>query len=93
MAFEQYTYVVDDFIFMEKDRADALYYINRGKVAMIHKQSHTYIIDLTEREHFGELGMLAERPRSLSAKARDYTESIIIRKQIFYKVAENYIEA
>ena len=93
MSFETYTYVVDDFIFMEKDRADALYYINRGRVAMIHKQSHTYISDLEDKDYFGELGMITERPRSLSVKARDYTESIIIRKKIFDKVIQNYIEA
>lgn len=31
------TYVADDFLFMEKDRAEYIYFIIQGKVAMIHK--------------------------------------------------------
>ena len=44
--FRKMTYVADDFIFMEKDKAQSIFYIIQGKVAMIHKQSHTFITDL-----------------------------------------------
>ena len=91
--FQKVTYVSDDFIFMEKDKAECIYYIIQGKVAMIHKQSHTFIKDLKKEEYFGELGMLQECPRSLTAKARDFTEVFIIRKQDFESISENYIEA
>lgn len=37
MKIEQTSYISDDFIFMEKDKAECMYYIISGQVAMIHK--------------------------------------------------------
>ena len=85
------TYVADDFIFMEKDKAECLYYIAQGKVAMIHKQTHTFIKDLVGREYFGELGILWDQPRCLSARSRDFTEVFILNKEDFLHISENYI--
>mmetsp|Transcript_38413 Transcript_38413/g.58491 ORF Transcript_38413/g.58491 Transcript_38413/m.58491 type:complete len:101 (+) Transcript_38413:1901-2203(+) len=36
LYFTNFTYVADDFLFMEKDRAEYIYFIIQGKVAMIH---------------------------------------------------------
>lgn len=33
--FERATYVVDDFLFVENDKAEFIYYIESGKIAMI----------------------------------------------------------
>lgn len=46
--FTAVTYVTDDILFVENDRADSMYYINEGKVAMIHKASHSYINDVRQ---------------------------------------------
>ena len=89
--FHKATYVSDDFIFMEKDKAECLYYIAQGKVAMIHKQSHTFIRDLTDNSYFGELGILNDQPRCLSAKSRDFTEIFIVYKADFFEISEKYI--
>ena len=35
--------VRDDYLFIEKDEADCIYYIESGQVAMIHKQSYTFV--------------------------------------------------
>jgi CRP-like cAMP-binding protein len=35
--FKKVTYVADDFLFMEKDKAESIFYIIQGKIAMIHK--------------------------------------------------------
>ena len=35
--FKKTTFVSDDFLFMEKDKAECIYFIIQGKVAMIHK--------------------------------------------------------
>ena len=87
------TYVADDFLFMEKDRAEYIYYITQGKVAMIHKQTHTFITDVKKDAYFGELGFLTSEPRCLSAKSRDFTEVFMIKKDDFDSISENYIEA
>lgn len=64
-----------------------------GKVAMIHKQSHTYLLDLGKDECFGEIGFFTDNPRTLSAKSRDYTELYAIDKAHFLHIAEDYITA
>jgi hyperpolarization activated cyclic nucleotide-gated potassium channel 2 len=76
--FKKVTFVSDDFLFMEKDKAECIYFIIQGKVAMIHKQTHTFITDLHHEDYFGEVGFLKNEPRSLSAKSRDFTEVFTI---------------
>jgi CRP-like cAMP-binding protein len=58
---------------MENDKSESLFFIHSGKIAMIHKQSHTFITDLDPNHSFGELGFLTGEPRTLSAKTRDYS--------------------
>ena len=89
--FHRATYVSDDFIFMEKDKAECLYYITQGKVAMLHKQSHTFIKDLHGNTYFGELGIINDQPRCLSAKSRDFTEIFILYKNDFIEISEKYV--
>jgi hypothetical protein len=62
-------------------------------VAMIHKQTHTFVIDLHKDSYFGELGFFNGEPRTLSAKSRDFTEVYRINKDDFFEICENYIEA
>jgi hypothetical protein len=76
--FKKMTYITGDYLFMEKDKARSIFYIIQGRVAMIHKQSHTFITDLLKEQYVGELGFLQGGQRCLSAKARDFTEVFII---------------
>ena len=92
-CFKKVTFVSEDFLFMEKDKAECIYYIIQGKVAMIHKQTHTFITDVHHEEYFGELGVLKGEPRQLSAKCRDFTEVYVIYKDDFERITENYTEA
>mmetsp|Transcript_34499 Transcript_34499/g.52793 ORF Transcript_34499/g.52793 Transcript_34499/m.52793 type:complete len:211 (+) Transcript_34499:416-1048(+) len=87
------SFVADDFIFMEGDTAESVYYIHIGKVAMIHKSSRTFVIDLNKEKYFGELGLLSGDPRTLSAKSRDFTEVFTLNKTNFELISENYIDA
>ena len=78
---------------MEKDRAEYIYYVVQGKVAMIHKQTHTFVTDLKKDAYFGELGFFSGDPRQLSAKSRDFTEVYRLQKYDMFEICENYIEA
>ena len=91
--FSRFTYVTDDFLFMEGDKSEAFFYIKLGKIAMIHKKSHTFVKDLGSHSYFGELGFLTGKERCLSAKARDFTEVYVLRKDVFEKIYESYIQA
>jgi len=41
---------------------------------MLHKQSHTFLLDLKLGKVLGEIGVFKNELRSLTAKARDFTE-------------------
>ncbi len=60
---------------------------------MIHKTSHTYLVDLFKGENFGEVGFFTENPRVCSAKSRDFTEVYLIWRDDFMKIAEDYVYA
>jgi signal-transduction protein with cAMP-binding, CBS, and nucleotidyltransferase domain len=77
------SYISDDFIFMENDKAESMFYILQGQVAMIHKQTSTFIVDLKMESYFGEYGLISGQTRSLSAKCRDFTEVYVISKRHF----------
>ncbi len=51
--FVKFTYLTDDFIFVDGDKSSSIIYIVDGKVSMIHKQSHTYITDIKGGAHLG----------------------------------------
>lgn len=70
-----------------------IYYINRGKVAMIEKHSHTFIKEIGTESYFGEVGCLTGKERTLSAKCRDFTEALIIKEEDFMRTCEDYREA
>ncbi len=70
-----------------------MYYLVSGKVAMIHKYSHTFMIDLIKDDYFGEIEFFTDEPRKLSAKSRDFSELYVIHKKNFFDIAEDYINA
>ena len=90
--FRPQTYVVDDFLFMEQDRAECFYFIVEGKVAMIHKASHTFLKDLKKDNFMGEIGMFKSEPRTLSAKCRDFSQIYILNGQDLFKMADQYMK-
>ena len=67
--FERATYVVDDFLFIENDKAEYIYYIETGKIAILQKKSYTFITDLYPGSYFGEYGVIMKKSRCLSAKS------------------------
>lgn len=60
---------------------------------MIHKQSHTFMMDLIKGDYFGEIEFFTDDPRKLSAKSRDFSEFYVIKKKNFLEIAEDYINA
>jgi len=91
--FKTSTYAVDDYVFQEGEESKSLFYMVQGKVAIVHKQSHTYIVDLIKNEHFGEIGFFTDNRRLCSAKSRDFTEVYLINKTDFLHIIEDYIPA
>lgn len=65
----------------------------QGMIAMIHKATHTYFLDLVKDQYFGDIEFFSENPRILTAKSRDFTEVYAINKSDFLTIAEDYIHA
>ena len=60
---------------------------------MLHKQSHTFLLDLKLGKVLGEIGVFKNELRSLTAKARDFTEVYCIKKSDLYELSENFTQA
>ena len=58
MNTESYTH--DDNVIDEGEYGDKIYFIMTGKVAMLHKETHTYLEDLVTDEYFGEIEFFSE---------------------------------
>ena len=69
---------MDEYIFMEGDEGNMMYFISSGKVCVIHKASHTYLTDLFKYDYFGEIAFFSELKRSCSIMSLDYTDMTYI---------------
>lgn len=69
-----------------------MYYILSGRVAVIHKRTHSYLDDLIREEYFGEIGFFSDNPRCATIKSRDFTELFVLDADTFLEVAEHFEE-
>lgn len=54
-------FVIDDYLFHERDRSNSLFFISEGKVSMMHKASYSFITSLKDDSFLGEIGVLTGR--------------------------------
>lgn len=66
-----------------------MFFITSGKVFIIHKKTMSFVKDLEKNDYFGEIGFFSTLARQATVKARDYTDTMILSKENFLKVAEN----
>lgn len=88
--FLQVTYMIDDNIIVEDDPGGKIFFIVKGKVAILHRKSRTYIKDLGKDDFFGEIGFFSEKPRQSTAKSRDFTHLLVLEHDKFAKKAEEF---
>jgi CRP-like cAMP-binding protein len=81
------TYSVNENLIVEKETTTDLFFVQSGRVSIIHKKSRTHIIDLEHDKYFGEIGFFSELPRQTSVKARDFTEVLILAREDFLQMA------
>ena len=60
---------------------------------MIEKHSHTFLKEIGQDTYFGEIGAITGNLRCLSVKCRDFTETLTVRADDFFRTCENYREA
>ena len=89
--FGQVTYMVDDNIIIEDDDPGGkMFFIVKGKVAILHRKSRTYIKDLGKDDFFGEIGFFSEKQRQATAKSRDFTHLLVLDYDKFSEKTEEY---
>jgi CRP-like cAMP-binding protein len=83
-------YAAEKAIFLEGDRDDALYLIIDGSVS-VQKQlgsGHVELAALDRQAVFGEMSVLAKRPRSASVTTRTEARLIVLPGEVIRTVAE-----
>ena len=88
--FAQVTYMIDDNIIVEDDPGGKIFFIVKGKVAILHRKTRTYIKDLGKDGFFGEIGFFSEKPRQATAKSRDFTHLLVLDHDKFAQKAEEF---
>lgn len=84
-------YRVNEVIFQEGDLSEAAYIIKSGKVEILqdYPENPISLAILKKGDVFGEMGLLEERQRSLTARALSKTQISIITRQDFVNLIQN----
>ncbi|MEO3431047.1 cyclic nucleotide-binding domain-containing protein [Pelagibius sp. CAU 1746] len=79
-------------IFRENDPSDAAYLIMEGKVEIIHgrrSEANTTVAVLGRGEYFGEMGVIDDKPRSATARAKGETACMSVSRDEFMDMLLN----
>lgn len=82
-------YIADDNLIIEKENGDEMFFMQNGRVSVLHMKTKTHIVELEMEKYFGEIGFFAEQPRQSTIKARDFTEVLIVKRDDFLTMARN----
>ena len=83
---QRHSFKSGETIFNENDPADAAFVIISGEVEILHQSESgksTTVAVLGRGEYFGEMGVIDEKPRSATAKARTEVTCMSVGKEEF----------
>lgn len=86
------TFILGENVIIEQEMGQQLFFINNGRVALIHKHTKTFVKDLVKDNYFGEIGFFSDIHRQISVKARDFTEVLILDRLTFLQLANEVSE-
>lgn len=81
---------LDEHIFDEDDSGDALYYITRGEIILVHKKTFTFLTQLKAEEFIGEVEFFSCNPRAVTARANEFTETLTLCNSDFLDASQNF---
>lgn len=76
-------FLIDEHIFYEGDRAESLFYVQKGNIQLFHRETQTLIAEKAGDFFMGECGFFSGMPRTVSARARNFTDVITLYKHDF----------
>jgi len=93
---QRHTYSSNEIIFRQKESSDYVYVILRGTVSLSHKPEAGKDIDLAVYrvgEVFGEMSLLTDSPRFVTARAMEKTSILAVPREVFLALYREYPEA
>jgi transcriptional regulator with AAA-type ATPase domain/polyferredoxin len=93
---DRLTYKANETIFRQREGSDHVYVILLGTVSLSHKPEYGKEIDLAVHrvgEVFGEMSLLTESPRFVTAKALEKTSILAVPRDVFLALYRQYPEA
>ena len=67
-----------------------MFFIVKGKCAIIHRKTKTYVRDIGKDEYFGEIAFFSEKPRQTTVKSRDFTHVLVLEHNAFALKTEQF---
>ena len=86
-------FLIDEHIFLEGDRGDSLFYLQKGSVVLLHRQTQTFIKELGGDDFMGECAFFTGEPRTVSARSKNFTDVITLFKHEFIHTSLDFPEA
>jgi len=93
---ERLTFNSNEIVFRQKEGSDYVYVILVGTVSLSHKPEKGKEIDLAVHragEVFGEMSLLTESPRFVTARAMEKTSILAVPKSVFLNLYREYPQA
>jgi NADH dehydrogenase len=78
-----------DYIFHEGDPATSFYVIEKGEVEVLSPGLDTQVSILGPGDFFGEMALVADRPRRASVRARTAVELVIMGSRVFTQISQS----
>ena len=88
--FHNVFFSVDDIIVEEGDDTDDMYFISKGQVLVLNRNSHTFIHELRQDDYFGEISFFSDNRRCATVKARSFTETLMLPREEFLETLSFY---
>lgn len=82
--FKQIDYAPGTVVIREGDNTDAMFVIVEGDVQI--ERGGTIVATLTRGAHFGEMGLLNQRPRSATVTITSATQALVLERELFNEV-------
>lgn len=67
-----------------------MYFINKGNVILIDNSSLTFIHELQQMDHFGEISFFLDVPRICAAWTNTFTELLFLKRENFLEALGEY---
>ncbi|MFM9965442.1 MAG: cyclic nucleotide-binding domain-containing protein [Planctomycetaceae bacterium] len=81
-----------DYVFRAGEIGRHMYFISSGAVEVVAADGQTILSTLTDGDFFGEIALLAQRPRTASIRAIDFCDMYSLDKESFERVLAYFPE-